>query len=318
MSVTADDLNLRYQYFTYFQALRNNGLSVAFNLLTPMGYDLDYPRSGDTAMLTDDELQRMYELAHFLHPDNGVALSVTLEACERIALLRRMQDRRAGHYKFRLPEICLPQYCLYLVSNIRECEQECPRPCLGKEPRYRPTADDYLVRYIKFLVWQTMDRNACHVAVALGCFLHGYRPGDIASLAPEIFSQHNIRRVKRRLALQTHARFQHANIVIGEHHMLHTRSPTEHERRLVEHALAMFTPWGCSHVVAPPPHVSILETHFNGASPRSDWERIHVLIDQECAGLPRLIREYNDHFPMGSDACLEDPDHTLEVPCFQP
>ena len=35
-------------------------------------------------MLTDDVLQRMYELAPLPHPDNGIALSVTLDACDRI------------------------------------------------------------------------------------------------------------------------------------------------------------------------------------------------------------------------------------------
>src|SRR5262245_18584198 len=147
-------------------------------------------------MLTDDVLQRMYELAFCLHPDSGTALAVTLDACDRITLLRRLQDRREGHYDFRLPEPCLPQYCVYLASGGRERDQECRTT--GKEPRYRPTLDDYLVRYIKLLVCWTMDRNACHVAVALGCFLYGYHPADIAELAPEIFNHYNIRRVKRR------------------------------------------------------------------------------------------------------------------------
>ena len=75
-------------------------------------------------MLTDDILQRMYDLAYCLHPDNGTALAVTLDACDRIVLLRRMQDRREGHYKFRLPEACLPQYCVYLASDARERDQE--------------------------------------------------------------------------------------------------------------------------------------------------------------------------------------------------
>jgi hypothetical protein len=267
-------------------------------------------------MLRDDVLEKMYKLAYCLHPDNGIALSVTLEACDRIALVRKIQDRRTGHYRCRLPEACLPQYCVYLASDARERAQECPRP--GKEPRYRPTPDDYLVRYIKSLVWWTMDRNACHVAVALGCFLHGYRPGDIARLAPEIFNHHNIRRVKQRLAHQIQARFQCANIVIGEHHTLDTRPPTEHERRLVHHALALFTPWGCSHVPAPAADRSILETHFDEMSARSDWDRIHALIDPVCAGLPRLIREYNERFPRGSDARLENPDHNLAIPRFHP
>ena len=210
---------------------------------------------GDAAMLTDDVLQRMYDLAHCLHPDNGIALSVTLEACDRITFLRRTQDRRGGHYKCRLPEVCLPQYCVYLASESREREQE--RRCPGKEPRYRPSADDYLVRYIKFLIACTMDRNACHVAIALGCFLYGYQPGEIAELAPEIFNPHNICRVKRRLALQLQARLQSANIMSDEHHTLYTRSPTEHERQLVHQALAMLTPWGAPHTSAPASNKSL-------------------------------------------------------------
>jgi hypothetical protein len=274
----------------------------------------DDPRGA--AMLADKDLQKMYDLARALHPDDGVALSVTLEACDRIALIRRIQDRRTGHYRRRLPEACLPQYCVYLASDMREREQEHPRS--GKDPRYRPTPEDWLVRYVKFLVWQTMDKNACHVAVALGCFLHGYQPGDIANLAPEFFNPHNIRRVKRRLAHQIKSRFQHANIMIGRQNMLRTRPPTDHERRLVHQSLAMFTPWGSPHVPPPVPSVSILETHFGWASARSDWERIHALIDPRCAGLSQLIRDYNNHLPRGSDVRLDDPDRKLKIPHFNP
>jgi hypothetical protein len=267
-------------------------------------------------MLAEHILQRMYDLAQCLHPNSGVALSVTLEACERVTIIRRMQDRRTGHYKFSLPEACLPQYCVYLASDAREREQENTPP--GQEPRYRPTPDDWLVRYIKALVWWTMDRNACHVAVALGCFLYGYQPGEIASLAPEIFNQHNIRRVKRRLAHQIQARFQRLHPFCDDHHTLHTRTPTAHERQLVQHALALFTPWESPHLSVPASSQSILETHFNGMAARSDWERIHALIDPTCAGLPRLIQQYNESFPRGSDVRLEDPDYTLAIPCFKP
>ena len=40
---------------------------------------------GDAVMLTDHELQKMYDLAHCLHPDKRIALSVTLDACDRIS-----------------------------------------------------------------------------------------------------------------------------------------------------------------------------------------------------------------------------------------
>jgi hypothetical protein len=265
-------------------------------------------------MLTDHDLQQMCELAYCLHPNNDVALSVTLEACERLALLQRLQDRRTGHYRLKLPEACLPQYCVYLASDTREREQESGRP--GKEPRYQPTPDDYLVRYIKALVWRTMDRTACHVAVALGCFLYGYQPGDIAQLAPELFNQYNIWRVRRQLAQQLHARFPGADLFMDDQTTLRTRPPTAHERRLVGQSLAIFTPWGSPHVPPPAPAMSILETYFAGASARSDWERIHALIDPTRAGLPRLIREYNQQFPTGSAVRLEDPDRMLAIPSF--
>jgi hypothetical protein len=281
-----------------------------------MGCVLDHTIPEEPAMLSDNILQRMYDLAHCLHPDNGIALAVTLDACERLALTRRLHDRRTGHYRIRLPEACLPQYCVYLASDARERAQEHPRP--GEEPRYYPSPDDWLVRYIKALIWWTMDRNACHVAVALACFLYGYQSGEIVSLAPEIFNQHNIRRVKARLAYQIHARFQSANIMTGEPYTLCTRPPTEHERQLVHQSLALFTPWGAPHLSTPASDWSILETHFDGVCGGSDWNRIHALIDPSCAGLPRLIREYNASFPNWSTARLEDPDHKLAIPCFAP
>jgi hypothetical protein len=265
-------------------------------------------------MLTDHVLAKMYTLAHCLHPDNGVALAVTLEACERVPLLRRLQDRRTGHYRLRVPESSLPQYCVYLASDARERHQERQRS--DKEGRSQLTSDDFLVRYIKFLLWQTMDRNACHVAVALGCFLYDYQPGDITSLAPDIFSPHNIRRVKSQLAHRLYARFQHTPIFLNEHLTLATRPPTEHERQLIYHVLTLFAPWGCPHIPAPASDRSILETHFDGASPRSDWERMHALIDPTCAGLASLIREYNANFPQGSYERFEDPDDNMVIPCF--
>jgi hypothetical protein len=268
---------------------------------------------GGAAMLAEQDLQQIYELAHFLHPDSGVALAITLEACERLALLRRLQDRCTGHYRLKLPEAYLPQYSVYLASDVRERAQERPRP--GQDSRDRPAPNDWLVRYIKFLVWQTMDRTACHVAVALGCFLYGYQPGDIATLAPELFN-HNIRRVRRRLVHQLQARFAGANLFRGDHHTRRTRPPTAHERQLVHDAFAMFTPWGSPHLPAPAPTNSLLESHFDGASPRSDWERIHALIDPTCAGLAWLIREYNANFPAQSTRRLGGPDHMLAVPCF--
>jgi hypothetical protein len=114
----------------------------------------------------------------------------------------------------------------------------------------------------------------------------------------------------------TNLRFQNATIVAGEPFRLRTRPPTERERQVIHRSLALFTPWGAPHLPPPAPNGSILETHFDGVCGQSDWDRIHALVDPGCAGLPRLIREYNESFPRGSTARLDDPDHTLTIPCF--
>ena len=120
-------------------------------------------------MLADDVLQPMYELAYFLHPDPAVALTVTLDAADRLALLRRLREHPIGHAWRRLPEAWLPQYCVYLASDRPERAHERPRP--DRAPRERPTRDDYLVRYLKCLVWWTMA-------------LHGLSCGRGAGLLP--------------------------------------------------------------------------------------------------------------------------------------
>jgi hypothetical protein len=263
-------------------------------------------------MLTDPVLQRMYTLAHGLYPDIRVALSVTLAAGERLVLLRRLQDRRTGSSRHRLPEVCLPQYCVYLASDVRERAQEAsPR---GQDAPAPPTPDDYLVRYIKTLVWWTMDRNACHVAVALGCFLYGYRPGDIACLAPDFFQQSNIRRVKRRLALQLYGRFACTYRFTGASHTLSTHPATAHERQVVHDTLALCTPWDARPTVLSMPPISRLNTHFGRASTHSDWDRIHALIDPAGGGLAGLIRDYNTGLPPASAVGLDDPDDRLAIP----
>jgi hypothetical protein len=240
-----------------------------------------------------------------------------MAAVERLVLLRRLQDRRTGSsYQHRLPEVCLPQYCVYLASDARERAQESPLP--GRDAPEPSPPDDYLVRYIKTLVWWTMDRNACHVAVALGCFLYGYRPGDLASLAPDFFPLSSLRRVKQRLACQFHARFARTYRFTGAPHTLSTHPATTHERQVVHDALALCTPWDARLIVPSGPPISRLNTHFGEASTHSDWDRIHALIDPAGGGLAGLIRDYNAGLPHASAVGLEDPDERLAIPDLYP
>jgi hypothetical protein len=267
-------------------------------------------------MLAGDDLQAMYALAHFLYPDPEVAFAVTFEAAEWLALLPRLQGPPPGLSWRSLPAACLPQYCVYLASVGRERAQERPRP--GQDPRERPTPDDYLVRYLKCLVWWTMTETACHVALALGCFLYRYPPGAIAQLAPVLCAQQDILRIRVRLAHQLQARFPHVHLFDTDHDRLRTRLPTAHDRQLLQQALTRFTPWGTAHVPVPARGRSMRDTHFDGAPSRSDWDRIHALLEPANGGLPRWIRDYNQQLPTGSASRLADPDDMLAIPRFLP
>jgi hypothetical protein len=266
-------------------------------------------------MLTDHDLERIYVVAQDLHRVPEVALAVTLNACERLELLRRLLDQRTGrHMTCRLPEACLPQYCVYLASDA--CERDQEAPLSSQEPWDPPTPDEWLARYVKFLIWRTMDQQACHVAVALGCFLYAYPPSTIARLAPAYFSAHQIPSITGWLTQQIHARFPHIHMLQGDYPTLDTRPPTAHERRVIQQALTRFAPWGSPEDAPQMFGLSRLDTSFGEGSTTSDWERIQALVDPTRGGLPGLVRAYNARCPPGSDMCLDDPDQMLAIPCL--
>jgi len=53
-----------------------------------------------------------------------------------------------------------------------------------------------------------MDRTACHVAVALGCFLYRYRAGDLVGWPPRSVTTYQIQLIRVRLTQQLQARFR--------------------------------------------------------------------------------------------------------------
>jgi hypothetical protein len=82
--------------------------------------------------------------------------------------------------------------------------------------------------------------------------------------------------------------------------------------------LTLFTPWGTAHVSAPTLGQSLLATHVARASARSDWDRIHALINPTDAGFPRLIHEYNQPFLLGDPQRLAESETLLAIPCVAP
>ncbi|GIX49436.1 MAG: hypothetical protein KatS3mg131_3647 [Candidatus Tectimicrobiota bacterium] len=266
-------------------------------------------------MLTAGDMQRAFALAYCLHPERQTAQRITYDACDWLSVLYGTQARRraASSYKLRLSRRQCLQASVFCVSERWERDQESQTKAIPGNV-YEPGAEDLLVRYVKLLVWKTMDRKACHAAVGLGCHLYQYRPEQIWALAPDLFDRGNIRRINGYRLEEIARRFPQLEMVrkapYGEK-KVHTRPPTAAEHELVLAALALFTPWQTPHLR---PTESVLAL-FSDADPRLEWKRLHALIDTDCAGLARLVRAYN-HATKGKAVSLRDPDEQLEVPVF--
>jgi hypothetical protein len=280
-------------------------------------------------LFSDEELQSAFRLAYVLHPKKTVAYSVTLDAIERYFEQKKLQEKRPKAnaryferkilqkkslkvknqpFKNVLSNAALLQTSVYLASDLWEKDQESKSP--SKNPTYKPNVNDLIVRYIKFLVRQTMERNSSYVAVGIGSLLYTYRTAEITKIAPDYFKDDNIRRIKSGIIDKIRERFEQHDIAPKEFSCLNTKQPTDFERKLVQNSLIAFAPWVTKHAGA-----QLLETYFDYGSQKTEWERNHALIDFGCAGLQRLIQEYNAVF-REDNMQLENPDEKLEIPDF--
>lgn len=269
-------------------------------------------------LLTNDTLQKAFPIINSLHRDRGVALCVLLDACEHISISKKTQEKRpesAHPFKLKIPDQSLLQLCAYWASEIWERDQESKHPI--KQPTYRPTYDDLLVRYVKTLAWKSMDRHSRVAAVGLGCLLFTYQPHEISSLAEDHFDSDNIRRDKKWMFEQLKSRFQETGELTNDNEQIVFEVPSRHQRELIQQSLSRFAPWcSCSTATNLTPATSLLETYFDKDSKKSEWERVHVIFDPACGGLPRLVREYNSTYSRGNVMRLDDPEDKLGSPKF--
>jgi RNA polymerase sigma factor (sigma-70 family) len=241
-----------------------------------------------------------------------------LDACEHISIIKKLQERRpeaTRPFKLKIPEESLLQLGIYWASEIWEKDQESKHP--KKEPAYRPTYDDLLIRYVKTLAWKSMDRHSRVAAVGLGCLLFTYQPHEVSSLAEDHFDSDNIRRDKRWMFEQIKRRFQGAEGLTNGNEQVVLEVPSRHQRELIQQSLSRFAPWcSCSTATTQTRATSLLETYFDKDSKKSEWERVHVIFDPACGGLPRLVREYNSAYSRGNAMRLDDPEDKLGSPKF--
>jgi DNA-directed RNA polymerase specialized sigma24 family protein len=269
--------------------------------------------------ITHEEMQQAFDLAYILHPRPDVALRVTIDACDFLTVLEGNQARRSRstkHWKTAIPSEMLLQIAVFVVSDRRERDQESPRPRL--EPKYKPTRDDLVVRYLKHLMLKTALLNWRYAAIGIGCLLYSYKPSDIADLLLFESEENNLRKIKMRIARDLCGRFAHSGVVPEGTRSVRTRPANDHDRLLVQRTLEAFTPWQSSHITPATPDGLLLERLFDKTKPISDWNLKHALMDTQCAGFERLVYEYNDFFSSTSmGRRLADPLESLVVPDFQ-
>lgn len=296
--------------------------------------------------ITDDEFQRAFELAFCLHPQRDVAECIVEEACEtrRLDLAKEwkkatMQQHRQAveFYRVPIPDEAVLQLAVYRVSD--RWEQGQAGLTRAQQLPYRPTAADWLARYIKLLIWWTMKRRAMHVAVGLGCFLYTYTRDEIQDLGVNLASPwhpKSMERSEKDIRDEIQKRFPR---VVANTPLLIT-PPEPHERALVHKALLAFTPWTPAFAphLAEPPSTNLFKTYFDqsgrcsaadegqtqdasdplGKNAQEERLRIHALIDPSCAGLARFIRDFNRYANednKGSTVMpFQEPDDKLGVP----
>lgn len=269
-----------------------------------------------TRQFTRDELQRAFALAFILHPLEEIAFEVLIRAADMTAVLEQndaRKDRSEDHYKVRIPAEALLQFAVYCASLEWEMDQESPLP--KKLPKYKPTRQDLIVRYVKHLVWNNLLKaNFSSLGIGLGCSLYDYRPKQIADLL-ELPDELSIRRIKGSNTKQLMKRFRYADVLTPGGNAIRKTLASDDERELVQQALKAFTPWNTTHIPLAP-NQSLLDKLFDENSRLTDWERKHALLDPECGGLAQLITQHNKLYARYRED-LADPNLRLFVPEFE-
>lgn len=268
---------------------------------------------------SDEEIQRAYDLAYFLHPDEDIALAVTTEGWEKgVGYVKSQAERPSSPTPSKLllsQEACL-QRGVFTASAMWERDQESENP--QKIPRYQPSGDDMLIRYIELLISATMGRKMPHTAVALGCHLYDYQPGQISELFPDHISDVNIRRVHGNLLAKIRERFPYFEIVQNGRNSamrVKARHPSLEEAERVYDVLETFVWWGTPHFppMTPNNRIHAIQNLFKATNPAAEAQRVHFLIDHTCGGFALYVCTYNAN---GGCILLPDPEEKFVIPDF--
>jgi hypothetical protein len=265
-------------------------------------------------MQTAESIQQAFGLAHSLHPHREVAWEVTRDALKLNRVLSTRQDVRpmAGRpYKQRLHDSNLLRLSVFMASEKWEKDQESRAPKLT--PRYTPSKEDLLYRYLKTLVWHSMDRPCVYAAIGVGALLFSYRTCEIAAVSVDFFDDLNIRRKKDWLREKVVSRFRDVMVITDGASGKGVPPPTEYQLAFVNKSLATLAPLVEGHPQGCTAGEGLFGEYFCFDSPKTEVERVHLIINTECCGWARLVEQYNR---LSSHNRLEAPADKLSLPLF--
>ncbi|HEV2991575.1 MAG TPA: hypothetical protein VG759_24280 [Candidatus Angelobacter sp.] len=269
----------------------------------------------------DDLLEQGFRLAYFIFPDRPTAISILINALNKLETQRGQESKR-NYWRDKYLKRWITrvnrddsdtlQWLIYFESDYYEKEQEQS----GKH-----TAKDLVVRYIKNLVRMTTAMSSFHVNIGLHRILHNYSTAEVQRayefLTERYLGADEYRRAKSVLMTKLEDRFgKYLQPVKTAHGEVRFEPSADQSRwaSLVGDCLTAFTPWstrGCCLIPADfgpdSGHLSRLlsgEGHENVKQDKIEINRCHALIDPICHG--RLIETLG----------FDPPDKKLALPRF--
>jgi hypothetical protein len=270
-------------------------------------------------MFSDEDLRRAFQISFCLHQDREIAYEVTLDGIRRAKKKVADQNRRPASIRPNKQKLSYGNALrsgIFAASEMWEKDQESRLPLL--RPLYKPTPYDLLSRYLKTLVWHSMDRSSAWVSIAIGHFLFSYPLNQIARVSPEFFDNQNMSRTRGFLEELLQERFQcePSDSSLGSPVPVIDRPATDAEFRHIQNMLGILAPQSDGHPDFCAKPGTLLETYLFPDSVRSENDRIHSLISTECCGWARFVQEFNEDCSSTSGEPLADPRSQLRIPIF--
>jgi hypothetical protein len=280
--------------------------------------------------LDRSQFARAFGLAYYFHPDRETARQIATRAVANLRLAERVQARRS-YYRprgwrqvpgalglRRRTKVSLER--AQLLQRLVLYESDCLELRVDAGALSERISDDqFVLSFVKYLVWNASRRNSLYVATAIGRILHNYSTAEVQGLFSTIVQDPErvpddsyVRAVKQKLFHDARRRYGGAlrtRVAARGEEVFETVEPSTRLQQLVRSCLERLTPWdtGCP---VPARFDAFAQTirplRFVGRDADAEHpievRRMHSLLHPEC--LRRLT----------SGLRLDSPDARLSIP----